>query len=66
MADMADDAQENIERTLYLAQALRQRKYLPTGICLMCEEPTPGSFCSPDCREDYEMREKIKSITGRQ
>lgn len=65
MSDIADDAQENIERTLYLAQVLRRRENLPTGACLICEEPTPGSFCSPECRDDYEKRQKLRNITGR-
>lgn len=64
MSDLADDAQENIERALYLAQATRKRENLPTGTCLECGENTPGSFCCPDCRDQYELRQKLRNING--
>lgn len=65
MSDLADDAQENIEHALYLAQLARQRqRQLPTGKCLECGEITPGSFCCPECRDHYELREKLRGISG--
>jgi hypothetical protein len=65
MADIADDAQESIERALYLAQVLRKRENLPTGSCLECGEDTPGSFCCPECRDDYQKRQKMAAISGK-
>lgn len=64
MADMADDAQESIERALYLAQATMKREILPKGSCLECGEDTPGSFCCPECRDDYQKRQRMRSING--
>lgn len=66
MADIADDAQESIERALYLAQVTRKRENLPTGSCLECGDATPGSFCCPECRDDYEKRRRLRAISGKQ
>jgi len=51
---------------LFLEQALRNKAKVPemTGFCLACEEPTPGAFCSKECREDHERLEKLKAIRG--
>lgn len=65
MADIADDAQEAMEQAAYLASIIRsQQPRLPTGECLECGEDTPGSFCCPDCRDSYELRQKMRRING--
>jgi len=50
-----------------LAESLRMRAKVPekTGLCLACEEPTQGAFCSRECREDYERLERIRTIRGK-
>jgi hypothetical protein len=64
MADPLDEAAEVTE--MLLQKALNTRAAVPekTGFCLTCEEPTPGAFCSPECREDHERQEKLKAIRG--
>ena len=59
MADIVDNAQESIELAEALATLARQQRLkLPTGKCLECDEPTPGSFCCPECRDSYELRDR--------
>lgn len=52
---------------LLLQQGLRNRAAVPakTGFCLACEEPTPGAFCSKECREDHERAERLNAIRGK-
>ena len=65
MSDPLEEAAETTERLL--AESLSKRKKVPekTGYCLYCEEPTEGAFCSTDCREEYELQQKIDAIKGR-
>ena len=51
---------------LMLQESLSKREKVPekTGFCLECEAPTQGAFCSKECREDHEAREKINRIKG--
>ena len=51
---------------MMLQESLAKRMAVPekTGFCLECEEPTEGAFCSKDCREDYEARDRINKIKG--
>ena len=51
---------------LMLQESLAKRKAVPekTGFCLECDEPTEGAFCSRECREDHEARERIRKIKG--
>jgi hypothetical protein len=64
MSDPLDDAANTTE--LLLQEALNNRLKVPvkTGFCLSCEDPTPGAFCSKDCREDYERTERMNVIRG--
>lgn len=65
MADFADEAQDAMEQAAYLASLVRKQKpSLPVGECLECGDTTPGSFCCPDCRDSYELREKMRRING--
>jgi len=52
---------------LLFQEALRNRAKVPekTGFCLACEEPTPGAFCSKECREDHERMARLNAIRGR-
>lgn len=52
---------------MMLQESLSKRKAVPekTGFCLECEEPTEGAFCSKECREDFEARERINKIKGK-
>jgi hypothetical protein len=66
MADIVDDAQDAIEAAEALRRALAKPfQPIRTGFCIMCEEPTEFTFCSPECRDDHEKHERIKSISGR-
>lgn len=69
--DEADRAQ--FETEFMLAAALKRLKprAIATGLCLECETdlppPTgkyPALFCSTDCRDMFEKREKMKRING--
>jgi hypothetical protein len=65
---MSDPLEEADKITaMMLEESLAKRKAVPekTGFCLECEEPTGGAFCSKECREDYETRERINKIKGR-
>lgn len=64
MADPLDEAAEVTE--MLLQKALANKAAVPekTGFCLTCEEPTPGAFCSKECRDDYEHAIKMKAIRG--
>jgi hypothetical protein len=65
MADPLDEAAEVTE--MLLQRALNTKAAVPekTGFCLTCEEPTPGAFCSTECREIYEREQKLKAIRGK-
>lgn len=62
MADIADNAQKVIDQSLQAAlhRAKITGKEVLTGFCKWCEEPTPGAFCSPECREDFNKNEIMK------
>jgi hypothetical protein len=68
MSDMFDDASdlEELHRNLAI-KAVRERGQLKfSGHCLCCNEIIKeGRFCSIDCREDYELEQKFKKITGK-
>jgi hypothetical protein len=63
-SDPLDDAAEATE--LMLQEALAKKAPVPekTGFCLECDEPTAGAFCSRECRETYEKRERMNKIKG--
>lgn len=52
---------------MMLQESLAKRKKVPekTGFCLECEEPTEGAFCSKECREEHELRQRINTIKGK-
>jgi hypothetical protein len=64
MSDPLDEAERFTN--LFVQEGLSKRAKVPenTGECLECGEPTPGAFCSRECREDYEKVERLKAIRG--
>lgn len=63
--DRASDL-EAFQREMAITRERMKRKSPFTGYCLCCNEViTEGRFCSIDCREDYELEQKIKRISGR-
>jgi len=67
MSDIFDDASETEQLHREMAiQKIRSKKRHPyTGHCLCCNELIPeGRFCSAECREDWELEQKIKKISG--
>jgi hypothetical protein len=62
MADIADLAQEDMERDApYVLEAGKKPAGpKPNGTCHNCGEPiAPDTiFCDLDCREDYERRQR--------
>jgi hypothetical protein len=64
MSDPLDEAEKFTN--MFLEKALQFKAKVPelTGLCLVCEDPTEGAFCSKECREDHERLEKINAIKG--
>ena len=52
---------------MMLQESLAKRKKVPekTGFCLECEEPTEGAFCSTECRQKHELRQRNSNIKGK-
>ncbi len=68
MSDLFDDASETeqLHREMAIKEIRNKKKALFTGHCLCCNEHIPeGRFCSSECREDWEMEQKIKKIAGK-
>jgi hypothetical protein len=66
MADFIDDANEAAEIFLRAALSTYRRPAgpAPTGCCLNCGHALPVSgmrWCNPDCRDDYEDRERANA-----
>jgi len=69
MADIADLAQEHIEKHAPYEQLVRRPVPPPsTGQCLNCgEDLQPGErFCDADCLHDWETRQERARINGDQ
>lgn len=71
MADEADAADEREAVTLaaYIRQIRERAAVQPlalTGYCWNCNEQTGNRlFCSPECRSDYDERQRLSKINGR-
>lgn len=65
MADIADLAQEDMERDApyILAASKKPAGPAPCGMCHNCEEPIAPEtlFCDPDCRADWERVQRAES-----
>jgi hypothetical protein len=59
MADVADLADHQIEQSLQQALRTRAPVIVPRGTCHNCDEPARGLFCDPECRDDWEKRERL-------
>ena len=60
--DEIDLVQENMARESLIKPAKKKElKY--KGTCYNCDESVsfPARFCDVDCREDYELREKLNA-----
>ena len=59
MSDFADDAAEREEFFRDISLRHRKPELKPCGACHNCTEPIKsGVFCSIECREDYELRNR--------
>lgn len=68
MSDIFDDAQEleQMHRDLAIKAARGHKKQPHSGHCLSCNEIVlQGRFCDAECREHFELNQKIKKITGK-
>ena len=68
MSDIFDDASdtEQLHREMAIQEIRSKKRHPYTGHCLCCNELIPeGRFCSADCRQDWELEQKIKKIAGR-
>jgi len=68
MSDIFDDASdtEQLHREMAIQEIRSKKRHPYTGHCLCCNEIIPeGRFCSAECREDWELEQKIKKISGR-
>lgn len=65
--DEIDRSSEHAEKMLAAQIAATRRRAatptLPAGTCLFCGEDTPGrSFCGPECRDDFQREQRIRSL----
>ena len=68
MSDIFDDASdtEQLHREMAIQEIRSKKRHPYTGHCLCCNELIPkGRFCSAECREDWELEQKINKISGR-
>jgi hypothetical protein len=65
VSDPLEEAELVTEMMLQQSLAKRQKVPEKTGFCLECEEPTQGAFCSKECREDFETRDRMNKIRGK-
>lgn len=65
MADIIDEANylAEIARVAAISNVPRPSA-LRSTVCLNCDEPLIErfNFCDPDCRTDYELRSRMRSI----
>ncbi|MDP2263272.1 MAG: hypothetical protein Q8K24_08950 [Hydrogenophaga sp.] len=67
MADVADLAEEHIEREApyLLAACHRPVPRVAAGQCLYCDAEAPGlRFCDADCRADWERLQERQRVNG--
>lgn len=69
MSDIFDAASEDEdwqrEHLIAIARA-KNKPIIETGHCIYCDESIQkGRFCDSECREDYELEQKMKRIAGK-
>lgn len=67
MPDIADLAQEHIEKHYPLTLSVRKTVPPPTtGQCLNCDADLPNGerFCDADCLHDWEVRQERARVNG--
>lgn len=62
MTDQADNAEATTALFLSIACRTKRKELLKTGKCHNCKDECKGSYCSPECREDAELRAKMKGL----
>ena len=66
MADEVDRANDLAQTMVDMALKASQPPGLKKlGHCHNCEEPTPEVFCCPECRDDFEKRNRALRIAGK-
>jgi hypothetical protein len=69
MSDIFDEAQNTeaqfLKHSLAKQRNRSSRQLLTKGRCYYCNAETPGTFCDTDCRDDYELEQKLKTIGGK-
>jgi len=58
-----DKATEFEELRREIALKYRKPTPKPMGYCYWCESETTGTFCSSECREDWEQSKRFKNKT---
>ena len=69
MSDIFDNAQEleQYQRDLAIKEARSRNQPMKfTGRCLSCNSEIEkiGRFCDAECREQFELEQKVKRIKG--
>ena len=54
-----DQATDREEQDRAIALKFRKPQLALTGYCWNCGEACKGTHCSPECREDFEQRERF-------
>lgn len=63
--DKASEAEQH-HRDVLISEIRRQKPLKTTGFCLSCNAPLPDrKFCDVHCREDWEIEQRIKAISGK-
>ena len=73
MADIVDTANEKADMLLAAGLAKQQQarakdRIEPTGLCHWCEDIVGDTqtFCSTDCRDDFDRQARAKARNGRE
>jgi len=54
-----DQATDREEQDRAIALKFRKPQLPITGFCHWCSEMCKGIWCSPECREDFEQKERF-------
>lgn len=68
MADIADIANDQIEKQIETTLRFRPAAEIPkgTGECLYCCDPLPFAqrWCDAECRDDWEKEQRKAQVVG--
>ena len=51
---------EEMERVAARQKSASFMEHRPIGLCLNCGEKVEGRYCDAECKQDSEMRDKLK------